>query len=187
MNRRDAAAAAALSDGSIVVDPSSGVVYSTRSRWGACAPRVMLGHNQQGYRTHTLRVGDKAVPGVRAHRIVWISVNGGIPDGLMPDHINRNRSDNRIENLRLVNAAGNASNRRRYDGEANPRAKLSAGNVEQIRQDRAAGMTQAAIAQKFGVSRAQVWNITNGLQWRYGQAKGAPKAYAVRVHIEARQ
>lgn len=37
-----------------------------------------------------------------AHRIVREMHNGAIPDGMEIDHINHDRSDNRIENLRLV-------------------------------------------------------------------------------------
>ena len=37
-----------------------------------------------------------------AHRIIWEMFNGAIPDGLTIDHINGNKSDNRIENLQLV-------------------------------------------------------------------------------------
>lgn len=36
--------------------------------------------------------------------------NGPIPDGLFIDHINRNRTDNRIENLRLVTHKENMRN-----------------------------------------------------------------------------
>lgn len=36
--------------------------------------------------------------------------NGPIPDGLVIDHINRNTSDNRIENLRCVPQSVNLAN-----------------------------------------------------------------------------
>lgn len=36
------------------------------------------------------------------HRIIWIMLNGDIPDKMEIDHINGVRDDNRIENLRLV-------------------------------------------------------------------------------------
>jgi hypothetical protein len=48
----------------------------------------------------------------QAHRLVWEMFNGPVPDGLYIDHINGIRSDNRIENLRVVDKATNAKNRR---------------------------------------------------------------------------
>lgn len=45
-----------------------------------------------------------------AHRIVWEMHNGAIPDEMEIDHINHDRSDNRIENLRLVRRSENAMN-----------------------------------------------------------------------------
>jgi len=45
----------------------------------------------------------------KAHRIVWLMHNGEFPKGEI-DHINRNRTDNRIENLRVVDRKTNANN-----------------------------------------------------------------------------
>lgn len=39
---------------------------------------------------------------IYCHRAVWIMHNGQIPEGMEIDHINHDRTDNRIENLRLV-------------------------------------------------------------------------------------
>lgn len=44
------------------------------------------------------------------HRVLWEVVNGKIEDNLTIDHINGNRTDNRIENLRLVPKTVNARN-----------------------------------------------------------------------------
>lgn len=46
-----------------------------------------------------------------AHRVVWALHNGIIPDDKQIDHINRVKTDNRIENLRLVNVRENGLNR----------------------------------------------------------------------------
>jgi hypothetical protein len=45
-----------------------------------------------------------------AHRVIWIYHHGNIPKGLFVDHINRKHDDNRIENLRLLNASENKRN-----------------------------------------------------------------------------
>ena len=46
----------------------------------------------------------------RLHRIIYIMFNGHIPQRTEIDHINRDRSDNRIENLRLVTRQQNTFN-----------------------------------------------------------------------------
>ncbi len=47
---------------------------------------------------------------LQAHRLAWYLYHGTDPGPLLVDHINRNRSDNRICNLRLVDAKGNRAN-----------------------------------------------------------------------------
>jgi hypothetical protein len=44
------------------------------------------------------------------HRLIWVWHNGTIPDGKWVDHINQDKKDNRIENLRLVDWAENLRN-----------------------------------------------------------------------------
>ena len=44
------------------------------------------------------------------HRVIWEMHHGKIPPGTYVDHINHNRSDNRIENLRLALPEENAWN-----------------------------------------------------------------------------
>lgn len=46
-----------------------------------------------------------------AHRVIWEMHHGPIPKGMEIDHVNRCRTDNRIENLRLVTYSQNQRNR----------------------------------------------------------------------------
>ena len=48
------------------------------------------------------------------HRLVWLLVNGGIPEGKELDHINGDRIDNRLDNLRLVDHRGNQQNQKKH-------------------------------------------------------------------------
>lgn len=52
---------------------------------------------------------------VLAHRAAWAIVHGEFPASQI-DHINGDRSDNRLANLRQFTAAENARNRKRRDG-----------------------------------------------------------------------
>lgn len=62
----------------------------------------------QGYRR--IRVASKRQ--VPAHRLAWFYVHGAWPEHPI-DHINGNRDDNRLCNLRLTDAKQNAQNRTR--------------------------------------------------------------------------
>lgn len=53
--------------------------------------------------------------GYREHRLAWLYVHGALPSVEL-DHINRERADNRIANLRLSSRVGNNQNSGlRYD------------------------------------------------------------------------
>jgi hypothetical protein len=39
---------------------------------------------------------------LRIHRVVWETFKGPIPEGFVVDHINDDKSDNRLENLQLL-------------------------------------------------------------------------------------
>lgn len=61
-----------------------------------------------GYAFTRLQGGEK----VYIHRLVWQLLRGPIPAGMEIDHINGQRADNRIENLRAVTRSINLKNKR---------------------------------------------------------------------------
>lgn len=58
-------------------------------------------------RRATTSINNRAVP---MHRLIYKHFIGPVPKGNVIDHINRNRLDNRIENLRLATASQNRMN-----------------------------------------------------------------------------
>ena len=68
---------------------------------------------QENSRTGYLEVGlnkDGNRKTLRVHRLVWEAFNGEITEGLEIDHINAIRTDNKLENLRLVTHKDNLNN-----------------------------------------------------------------------------
>jgi DNA-binding transcriptional regulator YiaG len=56
---------------------------------------------------------------------------------------------------------------RHRHGEDHPAAKLTWEVVKEIREEYAAGgITQAALAARYGVSAGTVWNVLSGRAWR---------------------
>ena len=62
--------------------------------------------NKNGYRTIALNKNHIEYTFCE-HRCVWVWFNGSIPDGMEINHIDANRSNNKIENLELVNHSKN--------------------------------------------------------------------------------
>lgn len=52
----------------------------------------------------------------KTHRIIYMMHYGEIPEGLQIDHLNQNRMDNRIENLRATTHGENQRNRDCFKG-----------------------------------------------------------------------
>ena len=76
------------------------------------SPRALKG-SEAGRLNQTTGYRDVAVEGKRyqVSRLIWQMHNGEIPEGMQIDHINRDKLDNRIENLRCVTPTQNEWNK----------------------------------------------------------------------------
>jgi heme-degrading monooxygenase HmoA len=95
----------------LAYDPAAGVfTWRVDVRGGAWVKAGHVAgtiHSRDGYRQISIcKVQHKA------HRLAWLYVTGAWPSEQI-DHVNGDRSDNRIANLREASAAGNARNARR--------------------------------------------------------------------------
>lgn len=143
----------------VIVDTEQGIVYARRF-WGKPLGSI----SSRGYKVCTLHL-DGHRKQVKLHRLIWISVHGIPPAGLVPDHINRIKTDNRITNLRLVTQQENSANRRTYSGESNPAAKITFQMAEAIRSCYPELKSYKKVARHFGVSQTLVAKIIRREMW----------------------
>ena len=86
-------------------DPATGVFT-----WAVSAPGVTAGKPAGSVSVYGYRVIRLARKSIRACRLAWFLSHGVWPNGEI-DHINGNRLDDRLENLRVVDRAGNSQNK----------------------------------------------------------------------------
>jgi hypothetical protein len=91
----------------IAYDPSSGAFS-----WKVDQSRVAKVGSLAGVKPNAAGYGRIGIDGTRylAHRLAWLYVHGEWPPADL-DHINRNRMDNRIANLRLATRGENLQNK----------------------------------------------------------------------------
>lgn len=70
--------------------------------------------NPQGYLATTLYKNGKQYYFL-LHRLIWVIEGNSFEDGLVLDHVNHDKADNRISNLRMVTHKENSKNRRAKD------------------------------------------------------------------------
>lgn len=146
-------------DGIWSVDCERGVVFSNR------ANRIVGGFNSAGYKVATLHLNGIRKQ-IKIHRLIWIVKNGIPPIGMLIDHKNRNKSDNRISNLKLVDTKENSNNRRSYTGENNPSAKINQNIADLIRKNHKKTKSYLKTSLKFKVSRSLVAQIVREELWK---------------------
>lgn len=84
---------------------------SGRFIWRVARPGCSVGASAGSVGSHgyvCIKLGRRSY---RAHRLAWFLVHGEWPDGEI-DHINGDKTDNRLCNLRVASRAENSQNRR---------------------------------------------------------------------------
>lgn len=82
----------------LTVDIESGAIWRD-------GERAEVLHVKTGY--GRVVVGNRPLRWAMAHRVVWIAAHGPIPPGLLINHMNLRRWDNRLANLELTTHTGN--------------------------------------------------------------------------------
>lgn len=110
---------------------------------------------------------------VKAHRWIYQTIHGEIPDGLVVRHKCDNPScvrpthleiGTQSQNIRDKFDRGRAPNRQ---GEKHPLCKLREADVLEIRRLARLGHTQLDLSQRFGVKRGQIGKIVQRINWRH--------------------
>lgn len=113
------------------------------------------GARAQGY--GIIATGTRADGNLPAHVAAYELHVGPVPDGMVLDHLCRNRECVNPEHLEPVTSAENSRR--------GAKAKITPADAEIIRGLVAEGKTQAAVADRFGLHPATVSRIVNHRRW----------------------
>jgi DNA (cytosine-5)-methyltransferase 1 len=160
-----------LAEGNIIADAEKGIVYGTRGPGGINydEPKELEGTLVHGYKIYSIRNG-KVKMQCRAHRVIWISRYGLIPEGYCIDHINNDKLDNRISNLQLVTPKQNSTKAAEdglyLRGLDNPQTKLDPKLKEEIAYlYECTDLTMRKLAEMYGISKSRIGQIVKEVGW----------------------
>ena len=144
-----------------------GRIEQLRSGYGTFAGIRLLTPSPSGY----VRIGIDG-KSHRLHRLVLLAFVGPCPEGMECDHLNGDRADNRLENLRWVTPKENQARRLCHGtdnrGVNNAQTKLTPGKVSLIRVMWKSGeYTQREIGEVFNVRQGTISKVVRWERWWY--------------------
>jgi hypothetical protein len=109
---------------------------------------------------------------VYVHRLILLTFVGPCPEGMEVCHIDGNRSNNRLSNLRYDTRTGNHSDKRNHGtqpmGSRVWIAKLTEVDVvEARRQHRRGAATTAELAERYHVTTSVMYKAIRGDTWKH--------------------
>lgn len=148
----------------------SGYLISDDGRvWSQKTQRLIrTGVNKPGYSYANLRINGKTKP-FATHRLVVEAFIRGLQDGEVVDHIDGNKLNNSVLNLRITTRSINTTAfRDRIREEGNHGYKLSEHDVMKIKRNLVEGkLTQREIGDLFGVGASIISSIKMGRKWSH--------------------
>lgn len=147
-----------------------GNFWSKARSWRCGILTKIRTHNCLGYRVVYLSYAGKGKT-FRAHRVVLTAFVGPCPEGMECCHNDGNPNNNCLSNLRWdthkANYADMTKNGHGFQGERNPRAKLTSEQVVEIRRLYSTGnYLQKHLAQMFGIDQTVVSEIVRRAIWK---------------------
>ena len=105
------------------------------------------------------------------HRMVMDAFVGSCPEGMTVDHIDRNRQNNKLENLRYATKSEQDANRdlSGISGENSRFSKLDWDKVRKIRQLHTEGKAITTMAKRFNVGGDTIRRVVNNKTWKEDQ------------------
>ena len=157
-------------------------------RGGAAKPGRLLKpyKRRDGYLFLMLRAPDGKRTTMRIHRMVCEAFIGPYAPGQETHHVNGQKDDNRLENLRQVSQQTNSvlawqmgqNEACRCRGSKNGVARLCETQVIEMKGLLESGVPRPAIANRFGVAYGTVYDISIGRRWEWLQltkSSGQPR------------
>lgn len=129
----------------------------------------------QGYLKVVLKV-DGGYKNFLVHRLVMLAWVGPCPKGAVTNHINGDKTDNRLENLEYCTQSYNMAHSYATGlspkpptrcGENAPKAKLTEEQVIALRNSAATGTSLKELARTFGITSPTVSKIVLRQTWRH--------------------
>jgi len=116
---------------------------------------------------------------ILAHRVIWESVHGPLDPTITINHIDGDKSNNRLANLEPLTVAENSRHAWRtglvkgHTGASNGNALLTDGDAREIYARAWAGEDHGIIGADYGVQRGSVSDIKRGKVWRHATGHAA--------------